>query len=299
MILVVASEASDPTEEQTDALTYLRSVVAKLGLYEYAKIGGVQFTENGMHRMETETYKSAYKYQENQYKDWMLNNGYTALELFLEFLEDNEDDYPLWKNNTTVYNKNKSLFINTAADFRTYYSKSISRYTFEMLRSLIEDIEIFAILPMMGQDQFDDLKDGVLNKDLSEEEDKLIPLIGKVVAHFTIEEAFKRHWIQIDGNKIVQVELLDSQSYEKQGVPTREKLSLAIRHADEYANRHTSILKKFLTDNIDDYPLYKAYIEAKESAEETTELTGEDCCERDECDTYLTSKSKRKGIVRL
>ena len=82
-----AYDTSDMTDQQAALLPYIQRPLAMLGLYEYSKVGGIMFDESGIHRTENEYQKSAYKYQENEYRNWMLNNGYTAIELMLNFLE--------------------------------------------------------------------------------------------------------------------------------------------------------------------------------------------------------------------
>ncbi|HQU51426.1 MAG TPA: hypothetical protein PK643_00360 [Saprospiraceae bacterium] len=294
-----AYDTSDMTDQQAALLPYIQRPLAMLGLHEYSKVGGIMFDESGIHRTENEYQKSAYKYQENEYRNWMLNNGYTAIELMLNFLEANEDDYPIWQA-STAYTKNKSLFINTSEAFRDYYSKSISRYTFEMLRPVMEDVEIFAIHSTLGDDQYEELKTAITEKTETTQQTALIRVISKAVAYFTIEEALKRHWVQLEGNKIVQKEVLGDQGYIKEGIPSQDKISLSIRHNDEFANRHISYIKKFLADNLADYPTYSAYLDELAAAAAAAEaiIVGEDCCERDECDNYLT-RTTRTGVIRL
>ena len=128
-------------------------------------------------------------------------------------LEDNEAKYPLWQADP-AYARNKAHFINTATDFRMLYGKQLSRYIFEIIRPILEEVETFAILPTIGQEQYDDLKQGIALKALTADEFALVQIIQRAVVHFTMQEALERHWVQFNGNRIVQIETLEPQGYE-------------------------------------------------------------------------------------
>ena len=285
----------NPGSTREALLPYVQKPLAMLSMYEYRKIGGIQFGEAGIYRVESETEKSAFKYQENDYSEFMLYNGYEELEAMLKFLEANEADYPLWQA-SSAYQRNKSLFLNYATEFRDAYSQYLARYTFDFLRPLIDDIEHFAILPLIGQTQFDALKDGILLKALNAPEQSLVQLIQRAVANFAIEEGMKRHWVKLEGKDVVQNEKLEPQSFVKQSNPSGQAFDLTLRHQESWANRHISQIKNFLENNIADFPDYQAYLDSQTTEEESTdERLACGCTEYCSCKT----SSKQKGIIRL
>lgn len=302
---------NSPSAAQTALLPYVQRPLAMLAFYEYAHIGGVQFSEAGIFRVETDEMKSAYKYQENQYKTWMLENGHEALELMLRFLHDNKSDYPLWAA-STAFSRHLSLTINYAADFRNLYSHYLSRYTFELIRPAIEDVETFAILPMLGEEQFDRIKAGIPAGDLTADETTLLSLIQRAVADFAVKEAAERLWVRIEGKNVVQVEGLEPQTYDKYSSPIAGALGIKLRHQELTANRHISRLRKYLDDNSDKFPLYEAYLEALAAAEaeaaEEAECVPSDwprhpyyaaCCTNYPDCVCNGSNSTKKGMVNL
>lgn len=261
-------------------LPYVRRPLALLTMYEYGQVGGIMVSESGFHRSETDTRKTAFKYQENAYKRWHLDDGYEAIEEMLNFLEDNEGDYALWAADD-AYVANKSLVINTATELRKHYSKYLSRYTFETLRPLIEDVEVFAIKPLLGDDQYDEVKDWIMMKatGLDAKELQLLKLIRRAVANFTIEEGLKRLWVKIEGKNVVEAEGLEPQTYEKYSSAAGTAMNSIQRHLQEHANIHIQNIKQFLTDNASDFPLYEAYLEALAEAAAAEEDT--DTCDTD------------------
>lgn len=274
--LVAAVEADTVSPEQGNLLPYVQRPVALLSMYEYSKIGTVQFGEGGMYRQENEGLKSPYKYQEEAYRKQMIHHGYESIERMLVFLEDNEADYPLWQADS-AYQRNKTHFINTAVDFRQRYGKQLGRYLFEQLRPIINEVELFAILPTIGQDQYDDLKEGILLKALSADEQELIGLIQNVVVHFTMQEALERHWVQFEGNRVVQLESLEPKGFERAGSAANTPFSIKWQHHRLLANRHISYVRHYLESRLDLFPLYAAHLaEEVAAASETSTATDEE-----------------------
>lgn len=268
--------AAAPDAALTTLLPYLKRPLALLTMYEYSAIGAIQFTESGIQRIENDRYKTAYKYQENEYKKHMLETGYEAIEQLLRFLDENAADYPTWQNDP-VFEKNKALFLNYAAEMRASYSSYISRYTFDLLRPLIEDIECFALVPLFGQPFFDELKTAIRQGNLSADQKKVVQLSQKAIASFAIEEGMSRHWVRLEGRNVVQTELLGDQSAEKSAAAGNQPLGYSVRKNDEWANRHINKLKTYLADNLDLFPTYKTYYDEQTEEEEEANDTPESC----------------------
>jgi len=300
---LIAAVAGTPTPAQTNLLDYVRRCLALLTMHEYSHVGNIFFGENGMYRMESQEMKSAYKYQENDYRNAMFLNGWEAVEWMQLFLDANSATYTLWAASDSFTNT-RAYFINYAEEFRAVYTKKLTRSTFEVLRPLIDELETFAILPLIGQSLFDVLKADILAGTLSANtyRNNLVLLIRKALAHFVIEEGIKRHWIKFQHDRVVYNEQLEPQSSEKQSQASSQQISLKMRHHEEFANRHISFVKKYLTDNLDEFPEYQAYLDAQ-AAEESTEET-DNCDERyptcgcNYACTCSTTK-KNKGVFRL
>lgn len=263
-----------PNAAQTALLPYVQRPLALLTMYEYAHVGGIQFSESGMMRMETETMKSAYKYQETEYKDWMLRAGYQAIEDMLIFLQANVDDYPQWDAGKDMHN---NLLLNTAQLTQQYYSRNIDRWTWEHMRAAIEDVEQFAIVDTIGQTQFDDLTLGRSQGDLTAKETKVIKLLQKATAHLAIDEAVARNYVRMQGGSVVQME----QDKEHSGsasakTATPEGVNLKVNRAESHGNRYLNQARQYLDDNTDDFPLYAAYRTALEEANTALKTSDDD-----------------------
>lgn len=265
--LVDAVESQSFTPEQTALLPYLQRPLALLTMYEYTKIGELQVSASGFMRAETENMKGAYKNQINRYQEYMQTNGYAALESALEYMQTNKDNYPLWTADVR-YQRNREAFINTAADFQLVYSANISRYVMETLRGVMLDVEEFALLPLLGQPFFEELKAAIAAESTTVAQVTVIKYIKKAVASFTVEEGIRRNLVQNKGIAIVVNEKLEPQGNIREGSPDSNKLQLALRHNDEFGNRWINMLKEFLTTNRESYATYDTWLTAQEEEAE-------------------------------
>ena len=279
---------------QEALLPYVQKPLALLSLAEYASIGDVMLSDSGMHRKELdeEGLKTAYKYQKNSYVDYMLKNGWNKVEKMLLFLEDNLSDYPLWDSSPEA-TSHRAFFLRYAQEFKEHYLRNFNRHTFEIIRPIIEEVELLAILPLLGKPQYEELKTTASTEQL-----KLIPFLQKAMVHLIMHIAIRRTWIQVSAGKVVQTERLEPQSAEKQGVASNVAVTQFLKEEKEFANRQLSAIYQYLDDNIDTYPLYQAKLEA-----ENTQAEEEENCPSNHRD-YGASKSprydqfgnKRRGI---
>jgi hypothetical protein len=268
-LLAYVLEADETGNDDFDLLLpYVRRPLALWTMAEYAKIGGIQFGESGMSRVEIEGRAQPYKYQENAYKEYMLNHGWNALETMLIFLEDNRDTYTDWA--TEARPRHRSLFINTAAELRDCYARYTNRYTFESIRPIIQDMEVFFLIPSIGIEQYTALKAVIATNNLDEPQTEAVARLSRALAHVSVKEALTRNLVAIKGHTLIQIEMLEPQSYAKESPPTINTVSLAHTQLDEFAQRHLDYAIQYLTDNPTEFPEYAAYAAALAAAAATT-----------------------------
>lgn len=298
-----------PDADQTALLPYVQKPLAMLTMHEYAKIGNIQFGEAGIFRIETDHHKSAYKYQENQYKTYMLHQGYEALERMQKFLDDNVGTYTLF-GGSSAGTRARALLINYASTFKDVYSKYLSRYTYEHIRPIIEEIEIYVIESFLGPATYAAIKASILADNLSAAELELVRRLQKAVAHFTIREGVARLWVRLEGKNVVQSETLEPQSYVNEASAGQQPAGLLLKTEQIHGDRLMKYVKDYLDDNLATFTLYSDYLDELAAAEEeeATTLTP-DCTDpvwaRYPCTCQNTlagcscGADDSKGIVRL
>jgi hypothetical protein len=249
-----------PTPETTALLPYVRSALAHLTMYEYSHFGNVQFAEAGLVRMESDQMKTAYKYQEQQYKKWMRDAGYNRLEEIQLFLMNNSANYPSWDANEAY-----QYLINTARTFRAYYGKTVNRYTFEMLQGLMQEIELIVIESNVGANFYERLRSGQQAGDLTDAELTALHKAYRAITHYTIEEAMLRHFVTFDGDQIVKYEGAVNQTYTSTRPADSGDAIFSKRYHEHRAKLHLDRLLAYLQSDLDSFPLYKTFYDAQQA----------------------------------
>lgn len=227
--------------------------------------------DSGITRAESEHSKTAYSAQINALKDKIAETGYNGLELLLEFLEENEVDYPEWVT-TDGYTKNKDHFINTASDFSDNYNLLRGRQTFKVLTHIMDDMEIFYLLPLMGQDWFDELKQKIQDKAvLSDFEEKALNYIQRSVANLTISNAVKHLLVRVTPKGIISLEHDKDTSYEIEKTGSDNGSSAKLRAAEDLGKKYLNRLLTYLQANLDEFPTYRDDETVNPPDDETTD----------------------------
>lgn len=256
----VADDYTPTNAALDDLLPLVRAPLAAFGIVQYSKIGSLQFSEAGLFRWESDDKKSPYKYQETEYRNTLNTQGYNALERMIIWLEKHKADYPDWVAEAREYCL--SLFVATAADLRACYSAQIDRQTYEVLRPLLEDMETFLILSSIGQAQYDALKAMQLADPTTLNYNKIEGLrrIRKAIGLGAIQENLRRGIITIKEGRLIQIEALEPQSFQKEGVPSNQALSLSSVHLQEWKQRHLDFALTWLEAHPTDFPEYETYL---------------------------------------
>lgn len=315
--LVDAVANNDATAAEVALLPYYQKALVWLALYDYIPFAEVQVTGSGVSRVENEQYKSAYKSQVQAIMENALTNGYEALERLLIFLEANKGTYTAWTT-ATGYAKYHGVMLNTATIFRTVYDKTLNRHTFESMFGCVEDAELLALVPLLGQTQYDALlnarKTGTYTSEALEK--KAILLAQKISAHFTLRDALGKNWVQVKHNRVVQVDATSEQANLRQTTAPAFPVGARKELHDDRANAYIQQLRSFLDANVDNaafagYKAWKATLAAAEEAYQEARETEYGTASTTTCDTSQrldwgtafgfgsTGKTTRKGASSL
>lgn len=252
----------DPTPPMSSAqsalVAKLQPALANFTFYEHIPFASVVIDDSGIHRKENENYKTAYANQVEQLRRNTLETAFNNLEIMLQFMEDNEADYPLWVA-SSGYTRNKELFINSSRDFNDQFDINMSRLAFRKIRAIIKDIEQFEIKPMLGGDFYAEIKDLILNKTpFSAEQQIVVDYVKKAIAYFTVAKAVAAGWSMFTVAGLVAVEHDNTTNSQLEKTASNEQASLKIREYEKTAKRWMKLLQQHLTANIADYPTYEA-----------------------------------------
>jgi hypothetical protein len=252
--LVAAHAANTMTAAQAALLPFVRRPLALLTMYEYAKVGGIEFGEGGIHRNESDTKKAAYRYQEKQYSEYTLEKGYDAIETMLQFLSDNATTYTTWSASTEA-DTHRAPLLNYAAQFRRAANVGCDRYTFDCLRPIISNVEAFGVRALLPTAFWDHFAAAHKAGTLTTAEKELRARIQVAIAHRALQEAITQHWVQAKSGRIVVRDEFGEQNQFNLTSPSLQPAGASHYAQGVLSDRHTAWWKQFICDHLSDFEL--------------------------------------------
>jgi len=252
---IVAADTSLAAADDAAFWDKVKRAIAQLTLFEYSKIGAVQLSELGIMRATTETHTTAFQYQETEYRNAMLTKGYEALEELLVYLEKeaNNTKYNWWLDGEGS-KRHTELMVRTAATMRTIYGMDITRYSYEILRGLLKEVEYYLIEAKLPAKFYTHLKGLVGKTSATPAEAQLIGLIQSSIVHYVIQEGMQRFWVKIDGRSVVHIERKGNQSNATTTTGSPAAVKLKANHHETWAVRHVARMRSYIFDNKTAFP---------------------------------------------
>jgi len=233
--LVSAFAGNTMTSAQSALLPYVRRPLALLAIYEYSKVANVELSDSGMHRIETETRKAAYRYQEKQYQEDALEKGYDALEAMLIFLNANTATYTDWAASDEGKAHRYSL-VNLASQVRLLTSHNCDRFSYETLRPLINHQQLMTIQQVLPASYWTYFIGRYVANTLSDDEKMVLLYMRNAIAYGAMNEAINQHYITISKGRVYVTEDRGDQAGADRVLPPAGSSALQSNavHADRY-----------------------------------------------------------------
>jgi len=157
--------------------------------------------EMGIGVVMNQNMEPASKWRLDSFIASLQQTGDEGLEELLQFLEENKDKYPDWKE-SSAYSFNKKLFVNNAHEFERFTMREIPRLIFLKMRESIYRFEQNTIKKIVCIELFNKLKSDLANDSVSPENHFLLDYIRPAVCYhalYEIEEkdAFKNEYTRL------------------------------------------------------------------------------------------------------
>lgn len=198
-----ASTESSLTTAQKNLLHQCRMIIGPYLAYYYAPKADVKLSDGGARRSETNTEKTAYQYQVTNFREQHLREAEAAIEMLLQFLEENKADYASWVA-SDEFKKYRSLFIKTGKEFNELFPSHTPYRNYWAMRSKMQDVEENVIRTSLGDTLYDSLKtiDATSAQSFSAKEKELLKRLKKAIAYFTVSYSIPFLNVRIDANGI-------------------------------------------------------------------------------------------------
>lgn len=158
------SGSGDDETKTAELLRLVQISVINLAFYIGFDVLNVSLAAAGFQRVEGETFKGLYKYQETNLKSYFSDTGFNGLDDVLAYLEDNVEYFPEWEDSETAAAL-RSAIIKDTATFNGIISIKNSRIIFLRLQGLFNQVLDLEIYPVIGTDI-----STALQEDLAEDE---------------------------------------------------------------------------------------------------------------------------------
>jgi hypothetical protein len=186
----------------------------------------------------------------------------THLDTLLDFLENQVQDgnsyFDPFKN-APEHNRGTTPFFRRTQHFQDYFNIFTSRPTFLALTPHIADISEDLIQPILCGDLFTQIATEITKNELTPQNKTLLHHIRRALAPLAVAKAAPYLAIitESDGFKIVS----NTEGMDKREAATRQHqaaIASLVERCRADGEDRINKLRKFLTDNITDYPLYAA-----------------------------------------
>lgn len=245
----------------TNLLTECRRALAFLTLYEGFPVLEVQFSSDGVHRVEGDEIKSLHSGQRARLEVSLLKHGFNLLEKVVSYLEANENRFPSWVA-STAYTIHKGRVIRSAEEYTKIWSKiNYKHSTYVALDSFMREVEEDTLLELLGEDLhaswFEDRKDG----ELSPNNQALLGMMQRIVAYQAAAEAMPELSLYIESYGVFTPIIAEnernvqelSKAQESRFAQTRERLKekaeVFKRKLRDYLNANASTYSDFDYDS--------------------------------------------------
>lgn len=179
--LINIYEAIEPSEIDTDFLRRAKYIIALDAYRNYAKEGDIAHTNNGRVNRIEEHQKIPFEWQIEKSNKSLERKYYKALNAFILFMDKN---ISAWKG-TDAYKTSHELFIRNVQDFETYFHIDGSRLLMIKLSPGIRKTEIEQIIPRIGKDTYNELKQKIQDAQ-SNYDTKLLSLIQEALVYSSL-----------------------------------------------------------------------------------------------------------------
>ncbi|MDT8394253.1 MAG: DUF6712 family protein [Bacteroidales bacterium] len=241
-------------------LKLVQKSLINLALLDGFAILSVNIGDSGAFRKETDSQKPLFQYQEENLKNTFRTEGFNTLDAILEFLEENINNFPIFKESDT-YTVFKSKFIPTATVFNEYYNIGGSRLVFLHLQKYIDLVNDFSIIPVIGRSFFDELIVAMTSGvDLTDKQKSVIRFIQKIQAFLSVSKGIATLGMNITHNGTYFIsDGTNSSNFRKKDPASIENLRLDIKNTQQTGQAYIDYLKDYLHDNIEDFPTYAEF----------------------------------------
>mgnify|MGYP002623641224 CR=1 FL=1 len=229
-----------------------RFALIRLALWKGYDIIAANISDTGV-STEVDKENRPFRYQEENIKRTLKEEGFNYLDNILEFLEENAQEFPEFGQSPHKLSNVASLIRDTRT-FNTYYNIDNSRLVFLKMRYYLRDVELIELRHRIGADFYREL----LSADETEARyAAILTAIRSFVVYRAVAEGIgELHKLPTEKGLLFETSTMDGVQqtpvYRAQILETRQRLA-------ERAEQHLAAALHHLAAHADLYPNYTAF----------------------------------------
>ncbi|UHG93438.1 DUF6712 family protein [Spirosoma oryzicola] len=231
--------ATNPDEEEL--LNLVGVPMAALVLLRYASLNTARITDLGLMRTQTADTNDAFEWQVDRMTRSLQNTIFDGIEQLLEFLAQNLDTFPAYKE-SEEYKQEKSKLIPSAAIFNRYYNIKSSRLIFSTLAASMRTAES-SVRRMLG-----DKLTGLLGTSLTDKQADQLDAARRALVYLTVARALRERLVSITEDGVQVLAISQSLTTNYRSAPSDKSLERSITYFDEQSSRFLSELAGLIND---------------------------------------------------
>jgi len=199
-----------------ELVEYIQLPVAMNAYRMFAPGNDLSHSETGRQMYISEGLKTAFEWMIDKDDMNLLNLYHGSVDALLEFLDENKDTetegkegeegvkvFEAWIS-SDAYIKSKELLINNADTFNDHFFINESRRLFLVLTPILKTVEGDIIRPCVSKEKYNEIKQMILEDNLSDENKPLLALMRDALALLTISKACTRLSSEVLPNGVFQ-----------------------------------------------------------------------------------------------
>lgn len=217
----------------------------------------VRITDAGFQRQksENETFQQTYKYQEDNLRKSFRAKGFNALDSMLDFLYENLEAYPEFKESET-FRKHQSAIVRSTADVDRVYSINRSRIVYLRLQPHIQFAEHQLLEPAIGKRLYDHLIDGLKKPSTNLQERENLERLRMSCVGYIVSMAIRRLMMETGSltDRGLYFTSIESGNHGNEEIrpQTNERLAMQIANikldADTYMTSIQRVIQDYFTE---------------------------------------------------
>jgi len=237
----------------------LQKAIVHLALFLSSDSGSFRISDSGYYVVVTGDMRPVSDKKMVVFRRGRIEAGYKALDQAIAYLEQYVSDpaFDLYRTSEVRAEATNYFIPSSKAFTRCFSPLKNSSTTYRAMLSSIDQAENTYILPLLGEDLFEELKAAVLEGSLSDDQKRLVTRIQKPLALYAVAEAIPMVNFDYDGKSLSVTNLAAT------GENTETTTSLSTERLSELMNacmmngqNEGRRLKSFLEKNAALYPNY-------------------------------------------